>query len=212
MNSKLRVGLTMRLDSPSEYSEMRSALSQDWIELIRKLNFVAVPILNSLALNKALIKDLKIDALILTNGGESNVSLGGELNKNCDERDHTELQVFKFALQKKMPILGVCRGMQFIYRFYGGDIEKLENKTHVATENYIICKDKSTRLVGCYHELACSSLKVPSQLEIWAKSSDGVIEGLTHKSKQILGIQWHPERKHSSMQEDLLIIQNFLKK
>ena len=212
MSLKARVGLTMRIDNNSEYVDPRDAISQDWINLVIKLGFVPILIPNQFTLSDKTLDSLSFNALILTNGGESNIGVGGKINDSCDARDFTETLTFNYAIKKDFPILGVCRGMQFIYKFYGGDLDKLEDKSHVNKFNEIHLSNGKKRTVGCYHKLICSKKDVPSNVRIWATSSDGQIEGIEHTSKKILGMQWHPERDHPSTSEDFSLIKNFLKK
>jgi len=212
MESKIRVGLTMRVDCPKEYNEPRDVISQDWINLITRLNFIPILIPNSLSLSNIELEHLNFNALILTNGGESNISPAGLMNEECNARDFTESLVFNYALSKELPIMGVCRGMQFIYRFYGGTIENLNSKSHVNRINKIDLDDGNRRAVRCFHDLGCSSGEIPDELKVWARSADDEIEGIKHISKKILAMQWHPEREHPSSAEDFLLIKDFFKR
>lgn len=209
MKSKLRVGLTMRIEEPIEYSDPRDAISQDWINLILKLNFIPFLIPSNKSIDEPYLSDLKLDAFILTNGGESNISKGGKYNKRMSSRDFTELNILRYGLKKNIPIMGVCRGMQFIYKFYGGKLKKIKNKSHVAKEHLIKFVNGKNRSVCSFHDFSCVEDSKPKELSIVAYSEDGEIEAIKHTSKKIYGIQWHPERIHSSQKEDLKMIESF---
>ena len=212
MSKANRIGLTMRIDNNSEYDEPRNAISQDWINLVTKLGFTPILIPNLVTLTEKQLDELGFEALIMTSGGNTNIESSGKINAYCDARDVTESLVFNYALKRGFPILGVCRGMQFIYKFYGGSLYELNNKSHVNVLNEIELNNGEKRKVGCYHDIICSRDSVPKELKIWATSSDGNIEGIEHKTEKVLGIQWHPERAHPSASEDFSLIKDFLTK
>ena len=209
MNIKKRIGLTMRIDESMEYKETRDAISQDWINLAYKINFFSILIPNSKIVNSNFLDKLNLDGIILTNGGFSNIHKKGSFKKIKNQRDLTEVEVFNFAVKKDIPVFGVCRGMQFIYKYYGGNLKKIVDKSHVAKENKVIFINGKERSVGCYHDYMCSDEVKPKEIIITAFSEDGIIEAIKHKSKKIAGIQWHPERTHSSQKADYKIIKFF---
>ncbi len=205
----LRVGLTMRIVENTEYIDPRDAISQDWINLMISLNYLPVLIPNNSNWNSELFSRLNLDALILTNGDETKIGYKGQTNEACDKRDFTEIFAFNYCKDKELPILGVCRGMQFIFRFYGGKLNAIDDKSHTNTLQEVTFIDGTKRHVNSYHDFTCSNDHLPDELVVWARSPEGYIEALKHKSRKILGFQWHPEREHPSTEEDILIIRNF---
>ncbi|AVK80695.1 anthranilate phosphoribosyltransferase [Campylobacter fetus subsp. testudinum] len=112
-----------------------------------------------------------------------------------------------------IPILGVCLGHQAIGLSFGADIKRLENPMHGKSSvikilhNSGIFKDLPNEFnVMRYHSLYVDNL--PKCLEITAFSDDGIIMGLKHKSKQIYGIQFHPESYFTEYGKK--IIENFV--
>jgi len=149
---------------------------------------------------KKYLKDNKINFIVLSGG--TNV---GE-NKL---RDLTENTLLKFALDNKIKLLGICRGMQLINLYFKGKLKKI--KGHVAKKNKIYSlENKKIRIVKCYHDYGIHSLG--NSLKKIYKSSDGEIESIQHISKNILGIMWHPERSNNFQNDDFKLIKNFLKK
>ena len=209
MIKKKRIGLTMRINETLEYADIRDAISQDWINLSYKLKFFPILIPNSKVVNNQYLTELKLDGLILTNGGLTNLIRKGKYKKISNQRDYTEVESFNFALKKNIPILGVCRGMQFIFKYYGGKIKKIHDKSHVAKKSHIIFTNGEKRRVICYHDFTCSNVTLPKSLIVTAFSKDGKIEAFEHRSKKILGIQWHPERTHQSQKSDFKMIKKF---
>lgn len=97
----------------------------------------------------------------------------------------------------KVPILGICLGHQAIVEAFGGTVgragETLHGKTslifHDGTGLY---KGISSPFVaGRYHSLAAH--KVPTILEITAKTENGTVMGVRHKKYLLHGVQFHPE-------------------
>ena len=99
----------------------------------------------------------------------------------------------------RVPILGVCLGHQAIGAAFGGDVVSAPQIMHGKTSEIFhdgrtIFKDlpspfRATR----YHSLIVSSATIPDCLEISAKTSDGIIMGLRHRTLTVEGVQFHPE-------------------
>lgn len=103
------------------------------------------------------------------------------------------------AVPHDMPVFGVCLGHQSIGQHFGGKIirapkpmhGKVDTITHNGTGVFsgIPSPINATR----YHSLTIDPDCFPAELEITAQSSDGVIQGLAHKTRPIYGVQFHPE-------------------
>ena len=99
------------------------------------------------------------------------------------------------------PILGICLGHQAIGYAFGGEIKQLEVPLHGKTSEIIVNKEDSLLFkelpkkfsVMRYHSLYVNEDNLPEELEISAKSDDGIIMALEHKTKDIYGIHFHPE-------------------
>ena len=114
------------------------------------------------------------------------------------------------------PILGICLGNQAFGLVFGGKIEKLEIPLHGKTseitltdKNSILFKDMPEKFnVMRYHSLYVSEENLPEELTVTAKSDDGIIMALEHKTKDIYGIQFHPESFFTEYGKN--IIKNFI--
>ena len=99
----------------------------------------------------------------------------------------------------KTPVLGVCLGHQCIVEHFGGLIVAAQNLMHGKTSQ--IEHDGKTVYrslpnpfeVGRYHSLAAKRDEVPQNLTITAKTKEGEIMGVRHKTLPIEGVQFHPE-------------------
>jgi len=113
-----------------------------------------------------------------------------------------------------IPILGICLGHQAIGMNFGGEIKRLENPLHgktseitVLSENSVLFKNLPKKFkVMRYHSLYVNN--IPEDLEVTAKSEDGVAMAVEHKSKNIFGIQFHPESIFTEYGKNM--IRNFL--
>jgi anthranilate synthase component 2 len=115
----------------------------------------------------------------------------------------------------QVPILGVCLGHQAIGQVYGGRIVRAPEPMHgkMSTIHHTgksvfrgLNNDfKATR----YHSLTIAPDSVPAALEVTARSEDGVIQGVMHKTHPVHGVQFHPESIAS--ENGHAILDNFLK-
>ena len=113
-----------------------------------------------------------------------------------------------------IPILGICLGHQAIGMNFGGEIKRLENPLHgktseitVLSENSVLFKNLPKKFkVMRYHSLYVDDIR--EDLEVTAKSEDGVAMAVEHKSKNIFGIQFHPESIFTEYGKNM--IRNFL--
>jgi len=113
-----------------------------------------------------------------------------------------------------VPILGVCLGHQAIGQVYGGTIVRAPEPMHGKlsrihhTGKSVFRGLNNDFNATRYHSLTIAPESMPSVLEITAKSEDGVIQGVMHKSHPVHGVQFHPESIASENGHALL--QNFL--
>ena len=99
----------------------------------------------------------------------------------------------------KLPILGVCLGHQSIAAAFGGTIVRaqqlMHGKTSVITTNQagVFAGLPQQFTVNRYHSLAIEPATCPDVLEVTARTDDGEIMGVKHKTLPIAGVQFHPE-------------------
>jgi para-aminobenzoate synthetase component II len=114
----------------------------------------------------------------------------------------------------RVPIFGVCLGLQAISVAFGGRVVPAPTLMHGKTSE--IFHDGRTIFRGIpnpflatrYHSLAVAEEGLPDRLEISARTSDGVIMGLRHRTAAVEGVQFHPESILTEQGRNLL--SNFL--
>ncbi|MCE8424771.1 MAG: aminodeoxychorismate/anthranilate synthase component II [Candidatus Methanoperedens sp.] len=114
----------------------------------------------------------------------------------------------------RIPLLGVCFGHQAIAVAFGGEVSHspsgpIHGKTTLIHHSGKgIYQGLPDPLVGGrYHSLAISRL--PQELEVTARTEDGIIMGVKHKERPIFGLQFHPESVLTP--DGLRIVENFLR-
>ncbi len=103
------------------------------------------------------------------------------------------------ALAGKVPILGVCLGHQALAECFGGRVIHAPSLVHGKTSD--VHHDGRTIFAGIpnpfaatrYHSLCVDASIVPECMEISARTQDGVIMGLRHRTLPLEGVQFHPE-------------------
>jgi anthranilate synthase component 2 len=115
----------------------------------------------------------------------------------------------------QVPILGVCLGHQSIGQAFGGEIVREPQPMHGKlsrihhTGKSVFRGLNNDFLATRYHSLTIKPESMPDALEVTARSEDGVIQGVMHKTLPIHGVQFHPESIASENGHALL--ENFLK-
>jgi anthranilate synthase/aminodeoxychorismate synthase-like glutamine amidotransferase len=113
-----------------------------------------------------------------------------------------------------VPILGVCLGHQAIGQAFGGRVVRAPSLMHGKTSR--IAHDGRTIFRGLenpfeatrYHSLVIAPDSVPAELEVSARTEDGVLMGLRHRQHPTEGVQFHPESVLTH--EGKKLLKNFL--
>lgn len=164
----------------------------------------------------------RIDALMLTGGGDVNPLAFGEeplpgLHSVDPLRDEAELLLVREAYHRQIPMLGICRGMQVIALALGGSVYQDLDSQYTAAPlikhtqqmprwaaSHSVSVEKGSVLdaifperegrfaVNSFHHQAVNEPGV--RLRVSARAADGVVEAIeSAEFKSILGVQWHPE-------------------
>ncbi len=211
--NKLTLGIT-KTSGSSNYEKYKKAVNLISSE-IEIIDF------NLLSYDSALIFIDKIDGLILSGGPDLHPTHFGKDEDTilCTidlHRDSLELALIKKAYENKLPILGICRGLQILNVFNGGslitdiptqkpnslvihqikdaDTEHLVTLIDTNSIFYLIYNHKNF-VVNSNHHQAIDRLA--DNFVASAYSEDDIIEAIENKNLNdhfVIAVQWHPER------------------
>lgn len=223
----LRVGITQRLDLISVYEEWRDSLDQRWFHFLESLEIILLPIPNSIKNVESWLECQMIDAVIFSGGGDINIeyvkkSMQNTPNaplkldySNCS-RERTEILIFEYCSRKKIPMIGVCRGAQFLNVTLGGEIKSLNG--HVSTEHVITPSNLvetpeyvsllPTR-VNSFHQYGITQ-ELLSKVLTPIATCENTVEAFVSFRYRILGIMWHPERDTQLDQTTIKLFEHHL--
>lgn len=126
------------------------------------------------------------------------------------------LEVVK-NLQGKIPILGVCMGLQVIIQALGGEIIPAQTLMHGKTSELSFTQTSNlfrglpkTGKVARYHSLVGNQKNLPTELTITSCDSQNEIMAVENKVKQLYGVQFHPESILTDPEIGRGIVRNFL--
>ena len=169
--------------------------------------------------DKALVSLLDtLDGIVLSGGADIDPDYLGEEPLDCisinPRRDRQELTLVRLAVERQIPVLGICRGIQVLTAALGGklyqdikiqhDRPSIEHSQTIArglpSHEVKLEKDsllygffgKETLAVNSFHHQAVK--EVPAGFRVTASAPDGIIEGMESTTfRPIMGVQWHPE-------------------
>ena len=194
--NRITVAVSLRVDVIKSYGEVRDALDENLFRWLTLAGCMPMPVPNTLIEENLLerwFEKVNPGAIVLSGG--NNI---GEIGN----RDETELFLLEKAKSEKIPLLGICRGMQMIAVWAGEKLHPVEG--HVGTRHQLKSELVNKHLpesVNSYHDFGL--LSVPDHFDIIARDEDGVIEALCHKELPIEGWMWHPEREQEFSTIDL---------
>ena len=158
-----------------------------------------------------------VSGLIFPGGGDIHPEHygGDDHDKNygiCHERDHFELVLARSALERNLPIVCVCRGMQLVNVALGGDliqhipdvygtsvvhrtldVQSIPHEVAIAADSHLArVYGGTTAKVHSVHHQAVGRLGEGLRAVAWA--SDGVVEAVeSDRHEFVVAVQWHPE-------------------
>jgi len=109
------------------------------------------------------------------------------------------VDLIRAAAEREMPVFGVCFGLQAIAEAFGGKVVHAPAPMHGKTSAIIhggtgIFEGLPTPFTATrYHSLCVDPASLPEELEVSARSSDGVVQAVTHRTLPISAVQFHPE-------------------
>jgi len=150
----------------------------------------------------ARIKEFAPKAVILS-GGPSSVYEEGSPKPDAG--------LWNYLEEANLPTLGICYGMQLLVQQGGGEIKPAHKREYGRMEVRI--ENASPLFAGIEKFQAWMShgdetAELPRGFRLTAKSIEGAVASITHETRPVYGIQFHPEVTHTG--QGTAIIRNFL--
>ena len=218
-----RFAISLNVTMGHEYMD---TLNHSYVSWCERMQIQPILIPNAISNHACYIEAMKVDGVILTGGNDiSGIHPGSKESSEAPIRDRAEEILLKTALENELPVLGICRGMQFLNVYFGGNVLRNLSESVPGCEGHVgrphqiqITHNKIAAYlqarcysVNSFHNHGITIETVAPALDVFAVSkSDGVVEGVLHKSERILGLQWHPERQGSTPECDDRLIAGLL--
>jgi gamma-glutamyl-gamma-aminobutyrate hydrolase PuuD len=180
------IAISQRIEI-SKHKEIRPQLDINLFNFIASSGYIPVPIpyylyekkKSNIYLKKWLSK-INPHGIILS---------GGEDIGTNKIRDEGEFFLINYSIKNNIRILGICRGMQIIAKYFGSTLFKVKN--HVNKSHFIKNQNKKI-IVNSFHNLAIKNC--PKNFKVGFKTEDNVIESIHSLNGRMEGWMWHPER------------------
>lgn len=212
------IGITLDSEEPGGYSKFPwYALRQNYCSAVSQAGGLPLPLPHLPDLAQAYLD--RIDGLIVTGGAfDVDPALFGAATRHDTvvlKRDRTrfEMAMVNGALERDLPILGICGGQQLLNVVLGGTLiqhipdevpgclahEQPNPRDQAGHDVAIVPGTRLADIVGSLriavnsaHHQAVKA--VAPGCVVNAHAEDGVVEGIEHPSRRFcIGVQWHPE-------------------
>ncbi|MCD4775325.1 MAG: gamma-glutamyl-gamma-aminobutyrate hydrolase family protein [Candidatus Aegiribacteria sp.] len=195
------------------YGKWLFGLNQSYAEFLGKADVITMGIIPSSEDFRSMLE--VVDMVVLTGGGDTDPELYGQRDngsiQHWRDRPLWEIGLYRKAREMKVPVLGICLGIQTIAIAEGEQlIQDISTQMENPEEHHGEAADprmhtveiiEGTILSGILdREIAVSSFHhqaiagIPEGFYQSAKSHDGVIEGMESDDGLVVAVQWHPER------------------
>lgn len=216
------VGVSLRVMVADPPGEPCDRISHEWIRYLDHRGISPVLIPNVLREPVAFAERSGVRALLLTSGGDVSSRAGAVAPADGGARlerlrDATEWQLLEWAMKRRTPVLGVCRGMQALNVYFGGrlvrDLQEagLPSLAHVGRRHRVrVVESGEAVMTNSFHHHAVTTSTLSAELQPLAVADGEIVEAFSHRRLPVLGIQWHPERPGSATRLDRLLLDRWL--
>ncbi len=200
------VAVSQRVDEFPDRDETRDALDQRLIAFLHKAGFIPVPVPNGLCkcFANGRSDHESLNGWLKAVNPQGFVLSGGNNVGQCIERDLTEGWLLDYAKLHRLPLLGICRGMQMIAQWSGVSLQPVLG--HLRTRHHLLGEISGE--ANSFHNFSLTIC--PDGFEVIAQSEDGEIEAIRHRSLPWEGWMWHPEREVDYAPRDLQRIKGLI--
>ncbi len=201
----MRLAVSQRVEEFPERNERRDALDQRLVQWLASAGALSYPVPNAWSDGN---DGQPLSAWLIALEPTGIVLSGGEDLHASPARDATERALLRYAQAHRLPVLGLCRGMQMLAAFSGGILVKIPG--HAGSRHALDTAEGSElpSAVNSFH--AWGLLECPAGYEILARAADGSIEAIRHSTLPWEGWMWHPEREPTFAESGLVRLQSLL--
>ena len=195
-------------------------LESTYIEYLEKLNLRPIPASNFRSSPEKMLDDVACSLLVLTGGGSFPPRYYEQSHNDQlqEKRDETEASLIDGAIARGIPILGICRGMQYLNALLGGTISRLSPlpvPRPVATDHPVLLgKEQLVLFVNNFHNDGIFIHNLAQEFRpVAIDAENAVVEAFASSRNKILALQWHPERPFSNPESARtcdVLIHNFI--
>lgn len=190
------MGVTQRAVARRNGEEIGGYLDLRWHELLAELGGQALQIPPVTRAAIALVEATRPQAIVFS-GGNDLARLTGATDA-FPQRDAMEAALLKLVEKERVPLVGICRGAQFIARSFAAELALAADHAGTCHEILPVTEDDTFPAglhVGSYHRWAIRSVGLPDALVPVARAPDGTIEAFRVAQRAVWGFMWHPERE-----------------
>lgn len=203
-------------EEENQYGGVCNSLEEEYLTFFEALGITLFPVPNRPDMVDDFLGKLKPQVIILTGGGilPQDAYLFAKTGVSQTKREGTETKLIQYAFDKKIPLLGICRGMQMINYYLGGKVSCIENTAEPRTirVSHPVKTDCGIFYVNNYH---CDGIKKDNLSEelcvLAVDEPNEIVEAYGSKNIPVLGIQWHPEREGNDADAEQWFVNNFIK-
>lgn len=208
----MNIGIVCRI--LIEDGTRKEFVNEDYFKLLDRYNFVPIVLSSS---TRKLNKLLDVcDCFLLPGGDDIDASLYNQKNhkKNVlvdPKIDDLDFKVIKYALRKNKPILGICRGLQVLNVYFGGDlVQHIEDNSHKKKYDDLLELTIDSKLLKVLPQKFKINSFHHQKINVLGKGliidgiSNGAIELLTHKKYPLIATQYHIEQLNDSNTDKLM--------
>jgi putative glutamine amidotransferase len=211
----------------SAHGEQRDCLDQEWTVWLESLGYRCVPVPNRCASPGEFVRDLAPAGIILSGGNNLTLDVydlaGAEPPGDAfASRDCTERALIDVAVERRIPLLGFCRGFQFLHAYFGGRLTPVggtapshvgrDHRVSLVADGYRQLAGSESLVVNSFHDYGIPLGGVVEPLIPFALSvEDSLVEGCCHRSLPMAGVMWHPERGNPAAGFDRRLLESLFK-
>ena len=192
-------GITMRSSAQIASVFDSDSIEACWYEFLRACGFATLLLPNDPRAARSLLQKVQPNAIILSGGGDPACISG-----TVTVRDVVEIEAIQWSTQAKVPLIGVCRGMEVLLGLEGASWCKASR--HAGTTHYIY--GLIQRQVNSYHHFTTSG--PVGAFKVLATDDHGNIECVADADRGRFGIMWHPERNKPFIDHDIALFREWL--